>query len=131
MESRWKLSHVGDGNTDHQCWERLEDMDMPQTLYQINSSSPKTEMDVDASAALSSATIALGKSNSSYSKSLLRHSQALGVYYFLLVNIFHHVGVYNICYYLSLFLQLFNFANKLLELRILDGSKNSTNKVRI
>lgn len=67
-------TQVGDGNSDHQCWERPEDMDTPRTLYQINSSSPGTEVAADASAALSSAAIALKKSNSSYSKRLLPHS---------------------------------------------------------
>lgn len=53
-------------------------MDTPRTLYQINSSSPGTEVAADASAALSSAAIALGESNSSYSKRLLRHSRLVG-----------------------------------------------------
>ncbi|EAZ42601.1 hypothetical protein OsJ_27165 [Oryza sativa Japonica Group] len=33
-------TQVGDGNADHQCWERPEDMDTPRTLYKITADSP-------------------------------------------------------------------------------------------
>ncbi|TVU06273.1 hypothetical protein EJB05_49476 [Eragrostis curvula] len=48
-------TQVGDGNADHQCWERPEDMDTPRTLYKITASSPGSEASGEASAALAAA----------------------------------------------------------------------------
>ncbi|KAI4315468.1 hypothetical protein L6164_028273 [Bauhinia variegata] len=70
-------TQVGDGNADHQCWERPEDMDTPRTLYKISASSPGTEAAADYAAALSAASIAFRKVDSSYSSKLLSHSKSL------------------------------------------------------
>ncbi|CAL5006588.1 unnamed protein product [Urochloa decumbens] len=48
-------TQVGDGNADHQCWERPEDMDTPRTLYKITASSPGSEAAGEAAAALAAA----------------------------------------------------------------------------
>ncbi|GJN16398.1 hypothetical protein PR202_gb03382 [Eleusine coracana subsp. coracana] len=48
-------TQVGDGNADHQCWERPEDMDTPRTLYKITKNSPGSEAAGEASAALAAA----------------------------------------------------------------------------
>jgi hypothetical protein len=48
-------TQVGDGNADHQCWERPEDMDTPRTLYKITRSSPGSEAAGEAAAALAAA----------------------------------------------------------------------------
>lgn len=66
---------VGDGNNDHQCWERPEDMDTPRTLYKINSTSPGTEAAAEAAAALSAASIAFKGVDSNYSATLLKRSK--------------------------------------------------------
>jgi hypothetical protein len=50
---------VGDGNADHQCWERPEDMDTPRTLYKIDANSTGTEAAADSAAALSAASIVI------------------------------------------------------------------------
>ncbi|OVA02110.1 Glycoside hydrolase [Macleaya cordata] len=68
---------VGDGNADHQCWERPEDMDTPRTLYKITSSSPGTEVAAEAAAALAAASIVFKSVQSNYSSGLLRHSKLL------------------------------------------------------
>ncbi|KAI5329009.1 hypothetical protein L3X38_028406 [Prunus dulcis] len=70
-------TQVGDGNADHQCWERPEDMDTPRTLYKITSSSPGSEPAAEAAAALASASIVFKVANSKYSATLLSHSKSL------------------------------------------------------
>ncbi|BFG31796.1 hypothetical protein CerSpe_180700 [Prunus speciosa] len=70
-------TQVGDGNADHQCWERPEDMDTPRTLYKITSSSPGSEPAAEAAAALASASIVFKVANTNYSATLLRHSKSL------------------------------------------------------
>ncbi|XP_021757560.1 endoglucanase 20-like [Chenopodium quinoa] len=70
-------TQVGDGDADHACWERPEDMDTPRTLYKITSSSPGTEAAADASAALAAASIVFKAVDSTYSSKLLQHSQSL------------------------------------------------------
>lgn len=70
-------TQVGDGNSDHQCWERPEDMDTPRTLYKITSDSPGTEAAAEAAAALSAASIVFKGFDSNYSKRLLSKSGTL------------------------------------------------------
>ncbi|KAK9906086.1 hypothetical protein M0R45_000010 [Rubus argutus] len=70
-------TQVGDGNADHQCWERPEDMDTPRTVYKITSSSPGSEAAADAAAALAAASIVFKTVDSTYSATLLSHSQSL------------------------------------------------------
>ncbi|KAH9308984.1 hypothetical protein KI387_036895, partial [Taxus chinensis] len=70
-------TQVGDGNNDHGCWERAEDMDTLRTLYGISASSPGSEVAADASAALSSASIVWRKNDPSYAAELLSHSESL------------------------------------------------------
>ncbi|KAG2265544.1 hypothetical protein Bca52824_072623 [Brassica carinata] len=64
-------TQVGDGNSDHSCSERPEDMDTPRTLYKINSSSP------GSSAALASAALVFKTVDSNYSSKLLSHAKSL------------------------------------------------------
>ncbi|XP_062074430.1 endoglucanase 20-like [Humulus lupulus] len=70
-------TQVGDGNSDHQCWERPEDMDTSRALYKITSGSPGTEVAAEAAAALAAASIAFKEDDSSYSSRLLSQSQSL------------------------------------------------------
>ncbi|KAF5730025.1 korrigan [Tripterygium wilfordii] len=70
-------TQVGDGNADHQCWERPEDMDTPRTLYKISRDSPGTEAAAEAAAALAAASIVFKGVNCTYSAKLLNHSQSL------------------------------------------------------
>ncbi|KAK6935440.1 Glycoside hydrolase family 9 [Dillenia turbinata] len=72
-------TQVGDGNHDHQCWERPEDMDTPRTLYKINSSSPGSEAAAEAAAALSAASIVFKEVDSNYSAELLTHSRQISI----------------------------------------------------
>ncbi|XP_073051118.1 endoglucanase 20-like [Primulina eburnea] len=70
-------TQVGDGNNDHQCWERPEDMDTTRTLYKISASSPGTEVAADAAAALAAASIVFKEVSPNYSARLLRHAKLL------------------------------------------------------
>ncbi|KAF5200939.1 Endoglucanase [Thalictrum thalictroides] len=70
-------TQVGDGNADHQCWERPEDMDTPRTLYKITSSAPGTEAAAEAAAALASASIVFQGVDARYSSKLLTQSESL------------------------------------------------------
>ncbi|KAK9276833.1 hypothetical protein L1049_006370 [Liquidambar formosana] len=70
-------TQVGDGNTDHQCWERPEDMDTPRTLYKITSTSPGTEAAAEAAAALAAASIVFKDVDSDYCRRLSSQSQSL------------------------------------------------------
>ncbi|KAK7307875.1 hypothetical protein VNO77_41314 [Canavalia gladiata] len=70
-------TQVGDGNADHQCWERPEDMDTPRTVYKIDAKSPGTEAAAESAAALSAASVAFKNINASYSSTLLSQSKSL------------------------------------------------------
>ncbi|KAJ0778988.1 putative cellulase [Helianthus annuus] len=68
---------VGDGNKDHACWERPEDMDTPRTVTEINTNSPGTEVAAESAAALAAASIVFKGVDSNYSSKLLKHSKSL------------------------------------------------------
>ncbi|KAL2902715.1 Endoglucanase [Bienertia sinuspersici] len=67
---------IRDGNRDHECWERPEDMDTPRTLYKITSSSPGSEAAADASSACAAASIVFKGVDSAYSSKLLQHAES-------------------------------------------------------
>lgn len=77
---------MGDGNADHSCWERPEDMDTPRTTYKIDANSPGTEAAAEAAAALSAASIVFKKTDTNYSSKLLSQSKSVSnsknMYYF-------------------------------------------------
>ncbi|MFS7941912.1 putative cellulase [Helianthus anomalus] len=70
-------TQVGDGNKDHACWERPEDMDTPRTVTEININSPGTEVAAESAAALAAASIVFKGVDSNYSSKLLKHSKSL------------------------------------------------------
>ncbi|MCI15001.1 endoglucanase 17-like, partial [Trifolium medium] len=77
VEYKSEISSVGDGNKDHQCWERPEDMDTPRTLYKVDANSPGTEAAADSAAALSAASIVFKKKDTKYSSKLLSQSKSV------------------------------------------------------
>ncbi|KAG8087207.1 hypothetical protein GUJ93_ZPchr0010g8330 [Zizania palustris] len=74
-------TQIGDGNADHQCWERPEDMDTPRTLYKITRDSPGSEAAAEAAAALAAAYMALkdddGGDAAAFASRLLAASRSL------------------------------------------------------
>ncbi|KAG8084468.1 hypothetical protein GUJ93_ZPchr0010g8812 [Zizania palustris] len=70
---------VGDGDSDHSCWQRPEDMDTPRTAYMVNASSPGSDVAAETAAALAAAAVALTTpgANDSYASTLLGHAKQL------------------------------------------------------
>ncbi|KAJ8429019.1 hypothetical protein Cgig2_014998 [Carnegiea gigantea] len=70
-------AQVGDGDSDHYCWERAEDMSTPRTAYKIDSSNPGSDLAGETAAALAASSLAFQPFNSSYSQLLLEHAEQL------------------------------------------------------
>ncbi|KAK1261577.1 Endoglucanase 5 [Acorus gramineus] len=68
---------VGDGDSDHSCWERAEDMKTPRTAYKIDPEHPGSDIAGETAAAMAAASIAFRPYNSSYSNLLLLHAKQL------------------------------------------------------
>ncbi|PIA64197.1 hypothetical protein AQUCO_00201464v1 [Aquilegia coerulea] len=68
---------VGDGNSDHYCWERAEDMTTPRTAYKVDADHPGSDLAGETAAAMAAASIAFKAYNSSYSSLLLVHAKQL------------------------------------------------------
>ncbi|KQJ98076.1 endoglucanase 20 [Brachypodium distachyon] len=71
-------TQVGDGNADHQCWERPEDMDTPRSLYKITADSPGSEAAGEAAAALAAAYLVFkDDSDKTFSSRLLAAARSV------------------------------------------------------
>ncbi|KAF7138734.1 hypothetical protein RHSIM_Rhsim07G0082600 [Rhododendron simsii] len=68
---------VGDGNTDHYCWQRPEDMTTSRQAYKIDPSNPGSDLAGETAAAMAAASIVFRRSNPSYSNELLAHAHQL------------------------------------------------------
>jgi hypothetical protein len=69
------FGEVGDGNSDHACWMRPEDMTTPRGAYQINASHPGSDLAGETAAALAAASMVFQTINASYSATLLTNAQ--------------------------------------------------------
>ncbi|KAJ3700658.1 hypothetical protein LUZ61_004363 [Rhynchospora tenuis] len=70
-------AEVGDGDTDHYCWQRPEDMTTPRQAYKIDKTKPGSDLAAETAAAMASASIVFRKVNPHYSHLLLNHAQQL------------------------------------------------------
>ncbi|KAI3728550.1 hypothetical protein L6452_17187 [Arctium lappa] len=68
---------VGDGDSDHYCWERAEDMTTPRTAYKLDTEHPGSDLAGETAAAMAAASLAFRPYNSSYSDLLLVHAKQL------------------------------------------------------
>ncbi|KAL5721472.1 cellulase [Ranunculus cassubicifolius] len=68
---------VGDGDSDHYCWERAEDMTTSRTAYKIDPAHPGSDLAGETAAALAAASLAFKPYNSAYSDLLLVHAKQL------------------------------------------------------
>ncbi|XP_077219615.1 glycosyl hydrolase 9C1 [Tasmannia lanceolata] len=68
---------VGDGDSDHYCWERAEDMTTPRTAYKIDPNQPGSDLAGETAAAMAAASVAFHPYNSTYSQLLLLHAKQL------------------------------------------------------
>lgn len=66
---------VGDGGSDHSCWQRPEDMTTPRTVYKIDDQHPGSDLAGETAAALAAAAVAFRRSNPSYSSELINHAK--------------------------------------------------------
>ncbi|XP_038877607.1 endoglucanase 11-like [Benincasa hispida] len=70
-------AEVGDGDTDHYCWQRPEDMTTSRQAYKIDGKKPGSDLAGETAAAMAAASIVFRKTNSHYSHLLLHHAQQL------------------------------------------------------
>ncbi|KAF6140858.1 hypothetical protein GIB67_042271 [Kingdonia uniflora] len=68
---------VGDGNTDHYCWQRPEDMTTNRQAYKVDKNHPGSDLAGETAAAMAAASIAFRRYNPSYSYELLTHAKQL------------------------------------------------------
>ncbi|KAH9304364.1 hypothetical protein KI387_008768 [Taxus chinensis] len=68
---------VGDGDTDHYCWQRPEDMTTSRQAYKVDAANPGSDLAGETAAAMASASIVFSKSNPAYSNLLLQHAKQL------------------------------------------------------
>ncbi|XVF24253.1 hypothetical protein REPUB_Repub13aG0111700 [Reevesia pubescens] len=68
---------LGDGDSDHACWMRPEDMTTPRTSFKIDDQHPGSDLAAKTAAALAAASIAFRATAASYSNQLLDHAKQL------------------------------------------------------
>ncbi|OWM76648.1 endoglucanase 8-like [Punica granatum] len=71
---------VGDPYSDHNCWERPEDMDTLRTVYRIDRDHPGSDVAGETAAALAAASIVFRSRDPAYSRLLLQ--RAISVFEF-------------------------------------------------
>jgi endoglucanase len=62
---------VGDAYSDHNCWERPEDMDTLRTVYKVDRAHPGSDVAGETAAALAAASIVFRSRDPAYSSLLL------------------------------------------------------------
>ncbi|XP_040383097.1 endoglucanase 21-like [Oryza brachyantha] len=70
-------AEVGDGDTDHYCWQRPEDMTTSRQAYKVDRHNPGSDVAGETAAALAAASIVFRRSNPHYSHLLLHHAEQL------------------------------------------------------
>ncbi|KAL7186608.1 hypothetical protein ACSBR2_028358 [Camellia fascicularis] len=70
-------AQVGDGETDHYCWQRPEDMTTSRQAYKVDENNPGSDIAGETAAAMAAASIVFRTTNSHYSHLLLHHAQQL------------------------------------------------------
>jgi hypothetical protein len=69
------ILQVGDGDTDHYCWQRPEDMTTSRQAYKIDENNPGSDLAGETAAAMAAASLVFKKTNPHYSHLLLHHAQ--------------------------------------------------------
>ncbi|XP_051133619.1 endoglucanase 11-like [Andrographis paniculata] len=70
-------AQVGDGETDHLCWQRPEDMTTSRQAYKLDKDNPGSDVAGETAAAMAAASLVFKKKNPHYSTLLLEHAQQL------------------------------------------------------
>ncbi|KAE9595362.1 hypothetical protein Lal_00031341 [Lupinus albus] len=68
---------VGEPDSDHQCWQRPEDMTTPRDAYKIDEQHPGSDLAAETAAALAAASIAFKTADPKYSSKLKMHAVQL------------------------------------------------------
>ncbi|KAM7495593.1 hypothetical protein LguiB_030202 [Lonicera macranthoides] len=68
---------VGDGKSDHKCWQRPEDMSTSRQAYKVDKNHPGSDVAGETAAAMAAASIVFRTTNPPYSQLLLDHAQQL------------------------------------------------------
>ncbi|XP_024536388.1 endoglucanase 6 [Selaginella moellendorffii] len=68
---------VGEGQSDHACWQRPEDMTTSRQAYRLDPSRPGSDLAGETAAAMAAASMAFRGSQASYSNLLLTHAKQL------------------------------------------------------
>ncbi|KAL5727045.1 cellulase [Ranunculus cassubicifolius] len=71
------FGEVGDGVSDHYCWQRPEDMTTDRHAYRIDVNNPGSDLAGETAAAMASASIVFRRFNPSYANELLTHAKQL------------------------------------------------------
>lgn len=66
---------MGEGDTDHYCWQRPEDMTTSRRAYKIDKDHPGSDVAGETAAALAAAAIVFRRTNPQYSHLLLVHAE--------------------------------------------------------
>jgi len=66
---------VGDGDSDHDCWMRPEDMTTSRQAYRLDPQNPGSELAGETAAAMAAASLVFRSSNPGYANTLLQHSK--------------------------------------------------------
>lgn len=74
-QTKSKIFQVGDGDTDHYCWQRPEDMTTSRHAYKVDENNPGSDIAGETAAAMAAASIVFRKTNPHYSHLLLHHAE--------------------------------------------------------
>jgi hypothetical protein len=69
------IIQVGDGDSDHYCWQRPEEMTTSRRAYRIDENNPGSDLAGETAAAMAAASIALRKFDPEYANLLVSHSK--------------------------------------------------------
>ncbi|KDP22411.1 hypothetical protein JCGZ_26242 [Jatropha curcas] len=68
------VAQIGQPYSDHNCWERPEDMDTLRTTYVVNRTHPGSEVSAETAAALAASSLVFKTRDSAYSNILLQRA---------------------------------------------------------
>lgn len=74
-------AEVGDGDTDHYCWQRPEDMTTSRRAFKIDENNPGSDIAGETAAAMAAASIVFRSTNPHYSHLLLHHAQQVHTHF--------------------------------------------------
>jgi endoglucanase len=66
---------VGDGDSDHSCWQRPEDMSTSRQAFRIDPQNPGSDLAGETAAAMAAASLVFGRKYPGYANLLLVHSK--------------------------------------------------------